>query len=119
MTEKLLKPEEVAAHLAVSPKSVRQWLREGRIKGLRAGKLWRIKPAELERFLHVHVVVDNPRAGVDDRLTGDDLDWLEVDASRLDRFEPYEWKEGELDAGHPIRLVPQRGLVIDRGRDEQ
>jgi len=40
MAEKLLTPEEVAEHLAVSPKSIRKWLREGKLKGVRVGRLW-------------------------------------------------------------------------------
>jgi len=48
---RLLKPEEAAARLAVSPKAVRAWLREGRLPGIRLGRLWRISEAALERFI--------------------------------------------------------------------
>jgi len=48
---KLLKPEEAAERLAVSPKAVRAWLREGRLPGIRLGRLWRISEAALERFI--------------------------------------------------------------------
>lgn len=33
--EKLLTPEEVAGALAVSPKTVRDWLRQGRLRGIK------------------------------------------------------------------------------------
>jgi len=47
----LLKPEEVAERLAVSPKIVREWLRTGKIPGVRLGRLWRVDPAALERVI--------------------------------------------------------------------
>lgn len=48
---KLLTPEEAAERLAVSPKSVRKWLAQGKLKGARAGRLWRIREQDLEAFL--------------------------------------------------------------------
>jgi len=51
MNPALMKPEEVAERLAVSPKVVRQWLRDGRLPGIRLGRLWRVDPAELERVI--------------------------------------------------------------------
>ena len=51
MADRLLKPEEVAERLAVSAKMVRSWLREGKLPGVRLGRLWRIDPQALEQFL--------------------------------------------------------------------
>ncbi len=50
--EKLLTPEQVAERLVVSPKTIRDWLRMGKLKGVRAGRLWRIRQADLESFLN-------------------------------------------------------------------
>lgn len=50
--DKFLTPEEAADRLAVSPKSIREWLRNGKIKGVKAGKLWRISPQALDEFLN-------------------------------------------------------------------
>jgi excisionase family DNA binding protein len=36
--DRLLTPEEAAEILAVSPKSIRKWLRQGKLKGVKAGK---------------------------------------------------------------------------------
>lgn len=47
----LLTPEEVAERLAVSPKIVRQWLRDGKLPGIRLGRLWRVNPDALEKVL--------------------------------------------------------------------
>jgi len=51
MSEKLLTPEEVAERLVVSPKSIREWLRIGKLRGVKVGRLWRIRERDLEAFL--------------------------------------------------------------------
>jgi len=47
----LLTPEEVAKRLRVTRRTVYTWLKLGRLRGLRAGKAWRIAPADLAAFL--------------------------------------------------------------------
>jgi len=49
--DKLLTPQEAAEKLAVSTKSIREWLRLGKLKGVKAGRLWRIREHDLEAFL--------------------------------------------------------------------
>lgn len=50
--EKLYTPEEVAEILTLSPNTIRKWLREGIITGIKvSGKAWRIKQSELNRLL--------------------------------------------------------------------
>ena len=53
--ETLLKPEDVAARLQVVPGTIRSWLRLGLLPGVklpgRGTGSWRIRPADLERFL--------------------------------------------------------------------
>lgn len=51
MAERLLTPEEAASRLAVSPKSIREWLRTGKLKGVKAGRLWRIREHDIYTFL--------------------------------------------------------------------
>lgn len=122
--EQLLKPEEVAKRLAVSAKSVRQWLREGRLKGVRAGKLWRISRADLDAFLHSHTVVEIKveQAGqMESPLPADsppkDRSWLDEDLSQLEDLSDYEWQPGELAKGRPVRWESGKGLVVDGGPD--
>lgn len=45
----------------------------------------------------------------------DDRAWLENDLSRLGEFQPYEWAEGELDEGEPVRRHPSAGAVAEDG----
>jgi excisionase family DNA binding protein len=49
--EQLLSPEDVAERLAISPKTVRAYLREGRIKAMKVGKLWRVRESDLQQYL--------------------------------------------------------------------
>lgn len=49
--DNLLTPEAAAERLAIAPRTIREWLRQGKIKGVKVGKLWRIKEDALEEFL--------------------------------------------------------------------
>jgi excisionase family DNA binding protein len=44
-------PEEVAGDLQVTRRTVYEWLRSGRLRGVRAGRGWRIRPEDVEVFL--------------------------------------------------------------------
>ena len=46
-----------------------------------------------------------------------DRSWMESDLSRLGEFEPYEWEEGELEEGKPVRYEPGVGFIVEGGRD--
>src|SRR5438067_10493444 len=47
MDERLLSPDDAAERLGVAPKAVRAWLRTGKVRGVRAGRLWRLRPEDL------------------------------------------------------------------------
>ena len=49
---KLLTPVQIADRLGVSERTVRRWLRQGKLRGIRAGRQWLVSPASLETFLH-------------------------------------------------------------------
>lgn len=51
MPERLLTPEEAAERLAISSKTIRNWLREGKLHGVKVGRLWRLQEWELDVFL--------------------------------------------------------------------
>ena len=50
-TDQRLKTADVARHLQVTPKKVRVWLREGRLRGIRMDKEWRTSWAAVDDFL--------------------------------------------------------------------
>lgn len=53
MNEELLTVQQVASRLKLNPETVRRWLREGRLRGIRFGGSggYRIPQSEVERFL--------------------------------------------------------------------
>lgn len=50
---RLYTPEEAAEFLRVTPRTVREWLRTGRLKGVKAGRLWRVPEDELKAIAGV------------------------------------------------------------------
>lgn len=49
--ERLMTPEEVAERLAITPKTVRRFLREGRLKAVKVGRLWRVRESDLLAYM--------------------------------------------------------------------
>lgn len=49
--DKLLTQKDVAERLSISTRTVGEWLRSGKLKGMKIGKLWRVKESELQRFI--------------------------------------------------------------------
>jgi len=49
--DKLYTPEEAAEVLRVKTRTVMEWLRQSKLKGVKLGKLWRIKESELKAFI--------------------------------------------------------------------
>jgi len=49
--EKYYSTEDVAEILGFKEKTVREWLRTGKLKGKKVGRLWRVKESDLEDFI--------------------------------------------------------------------
>lgn len=49
----LLSPKEVAANLKVTENTVREMLKNGRLKGYKVGKLWRIDKTEIKKLIEI------------------------------------------------------------------
>jgi excisionase family DNA binding protein len=64
-THDLLTPEEVATHIRVTRRTVYEWLRRGHLRGLRAGRCWRIRLIDLEAFLASHHVKEREQQNGD------------------------------------------------------
>ena len=43
--------------------------------------------------------------------TQQDRDWLESDLSSLENYDAYEWQEGELEEGLPVKFVAETGNI--------
>ena len=47
-----LTPEQIAEQLAVTPSTVRRWIRSGALPAVKAGpRVWRISKADLDEYL--------------------------------------------------------------------
>jgi excisionase family DNA binding protein len=49
--DRLITPKDAADRLAVQPATILLWLKTGQIKGVKAGKLWRIRESAIDEFL--------------------------------------------------------------------
>lgn len=47
----LLTPEEVATEVRVTRRTVYNWLRDGKLPALKAGRSWRVRREDLAMFL--------------------------------------------------------------------
>ena len=52
MSAKLLTASQVAEQLQVTEHTVYDWLRTGKLHGLKVGRLWRVSETSLDAFLH-------------------------------------------------------------------
>ena len=43
--------------------------------------------------------------------TQQDRDWLESDLSGLESYDVYEWQEGELEEGLPVKFIAETGNI--------
>ncbi len=48
---KYYSPEEVSEQINVKQATVRKWIREGKLKALKLGGLWRISEDQLQEFI--------------------------------------------------------------------
>jgi excisionase family DNA binding protein len=49
--DELLTTEQAAAILQLTPKTIKEWLRAGKLTGCKMGRVWRVKAADLEAFI--------------------------------------------------------------------
>ncbi|MGE5571881.1 MAG: helix-turn-helix domain-containing protein [Bacteroidota bacterium] len=142
MFERLLTPEEAAQRMVVSPKTVRDWLRQGRLKGVKTGKLWRIRESDLADFVARNAfgavrfdaredaqppvavretalrkyLNDSNRenASEEPRSTEPSEEDRQWLEARIEApLPPYDWGPGGPPKARPVRYVPGRGLVIE------
>lgn len=86
--EKLLTPKDAAEILSLSPVTIKKWLWQGKLKGIKVGSVWRIRESDLKAFL---------KTSNDDeeKLSRDDLEALkrgleDIKAGRYVTLEEYE-----------------------------
>lgn len=50
-TDEIFTVQEGAAYAKIAPKTLRKWLKNGQLPGLRAGRHWRVQKSALQSFL--------------------------------------------------------------------
>jgi excisionase family DNA binding protein len=53
-------PEEAALKLKVKLRTIREWLRQGKLKGVKIAHTWRIPKAELDKYLNPPTEAEEP-----------------------------------------------------------
>ena len=87
--EKLLTPKDAAEILSLSPVTIKKWLWQGKLKGIKVGSVWRIRESDLKAFLKTSNDDD------EEKLSRDDLEALkrgleDIKAGRYVTLEEYE-----------------------------
>jgi len=53
----LLTVEQAAATLQLSPKTLKGWLRAGKLTGCKIGRQWRVREMDLEAFIQASLIM--------------------------------------------------------------
>ena len=60
--ERLITPEQAAERLVVSPLTIKKWLRQGKLQGVKIfGSGWRIRETEIDNLIERSEGGNNPR----------------------------------------------------------
>jgi excisionase family DNA binding protein len=59
--EEVLTLEEAAERLKIAPKTMRDWLRTGRMPGFKAGKLWRVRASDIDAVIASRLQLSRPQ----------------------------------------------------------
>ncbi|HHZ03992.1 MULTISPECIES: helix-turn-helix domain-containing protein [Acetomicrobium] len=86
--EKLLTPKDAAEILSLSPVTIKKWLWQGKLKGIKVGSVWRIRESDLKAFLKTN-------NDDEEKLSRDDLEAVkrgleDIKAGRYVTLEEYE-----------------------------
>ena len=55
MAESFLTPAQVGERLQLSPYTILDYLRRGKLRGVKFGKQWRVREADLQAFIEAHL----------------------------------------------------------------
>ena len=107
MSFRVFSPEELATHLKVTRRTVYRWIESGELRGVKAGKHWRICEPDIEEFLRWKTPAWVAGQRVLERQAGPELD---ADMSReILGYEVISTPQGlyqQLPNGDTCRLPP-------------
>jgi excisionase family DNA binding protein len=103
MSGSLLTPEETAVKLRVSSKTVRDWLREHKIEGLKIGRQWRVKEEVVEEILQKGLNIDS-------ELDPESKNWL--NSMNNEELPEYNWS-GKKPKMKKVTYIPGEGFTVE------
>lgn len=101
--KKLLTPKEIAENLSVSEKTVKMWLLQGKLKGLKAGIFWRVREEDLEAFL-------DPTRRILENAPPDEEPWTQADEKATQEAES-AIKKGRIKPFDKVRSRKGKGAA--------
>lgn len=106
MKEKMYSVDEVADHLGLHVRTVRGYIRDGRLKATRIGKQYRIAPADLEALTGGPEPSTTPTIGAPSVEVSSIVQIDGVDRTTADRLSTFlqAGAGGAADPAHPLRL---------------
>jgi excisionase family DNA binding protein len=66
MATALLTIDEAAERLRIAPRTCREWLRTGKLRGVKYGKIWRIREEDVDAFIQKHLTPGSSSVGEED-----------------------------------------------------
>lgn len=51
MEDKFYTPDEIAKQLKITRQAINKWIREGKLKAVKLGRIWRIPESALQEFI--------------------------------------------------------------------
>jgi excisionase family DNA binding protein len=97
--KKILTPEETAERLKVSAKTIRDWLRQGRLKGIKIGRQWRIEESIITEILVNGLNLDE-----------ETKDWL----YSSEPLPEYDWGKEGIPEIKPVKYTNGKWQIIDK-----
>lgn len=88
MTENYLTVEQAAERLQIAPYTLRDWLKSGRVSGVKIGRLWRVPPSALDQLQSTPAVASTRVQSQVMRVSAQ-RNPLPDASSRLARFEEF------------------------------
>ena len=102
---KLLTPEETAHKLRISPKTVRDWLRDSKIQGQKVGRQWRVKEEVVEEIIQKGLNINNLS-----KLDNESYEWSSITYD--EDLPEYNWGN-EKPKMKKVLYTVDRGFIVE------
>jgi len=113
---KYYSPEEVGRQYNVKPVTVRKWIREGKLKALRLGGLWRISEEQLQEF----ITAGQSEGRAQEEGPAEASQWTESEKERRQQVEAGQAVVCNIDTDLNLKAwAEEKGLLVYIGRENK